>query len=186
MIQIAFVRLVHVWGRAPVCQKYWFEGYRPKLQGGTNFSGGTNNVLHREESKIRNIGAAIVRNTQRMRDLNLLVFVEAIFELPLTVKVSWKLMGGNSLWYVTILKSSMTTGDPSRSKDKSNSAFFLFFIFLFLTQNLDLPGIVSKLSIAKKGSLFYYFRLLTITFVSNISLKNLFNNSFFRKSQTTQ
>ena len=28
-----------------MCRKYWFEGYRPKPQGGTNFSGGTNNVL---------------------------------------------------------------------------------------------------------------------------------------------
>ena len=27
------------------CQKYWFERYRPEPQGGTNFSGGTNNAL---------------------------------------------------------------------------------------------------------------------------------------------
>ena len=33
MIQIAFVRVVHVWGRASVCRKYWFEEYRPKPQG---------------------------------------------------------------------------------------------------------------------------------------------------------
>ena len=39
MIQIAFVRLVHAWGRASVCRKYWFKGYRPKSQGGTKFSG---------------------------------------------------------------------------------------------------------------------------------------------------
>ena len=34
--------------------------------------------------KIINSGAAIIRNTQRMCYLNLLVFVEAIFERPLT------------------------------------------------------------------------------------------------------
>ena len=33
------------------------------------------------------VGAAIIRKTQRMRHLNLLVFVEAIFEPPLTVHV---------------------------------------------------------------------------------------------------
>ena len=37
--------------------------------------------------EIINIGAAIIRNTQRMRHLNLFVFVEAIFELPLTAKL---------------------------------------------------------------------------------------------------
>ena len=34
MIQIAFVRFVHSWGWTFVCRKYWFEGYRPKPQGG--------------------------------------------------------------------------------------------------------------------------------------------------------
>ena len=28
-----------------MCRNYWFEGYRPKRQGGTNFSRRTNNVL---------------------------------------------------------------------------------------------------------------------------------------------
>ena len=28
-----------------MCRKYWFEGYCPKPQGGTNFLWGTNNVL---------------------------------------------------------------------------------------------------------------------------------------------
>ena len=37
--------------------------------------------------EIINIGAAIIRNTQRMRHLNLFVFVEAIFEPPLTDKI---------------------------------------------------------------------------------------------------
>ena len=43
--------------------------------------------------EIINIGAAIIRNTQRMRHLNLFVFVEAIFEPPLTEKGAkyWKL-----------------------------------------------------------------------------------------------
>ena len=34
--------------------------------------------------EIVNIGVAIIRNTQRMRHLNLFLFVEAIFEPPLT------------------------------------------------------------------------------------------------------
>ena len=36
LIQIAFVRFVHVGGWTSVCRKYWFEGYHPKPQGGTN------------------------------------------------------------------------------------------------------------------------------------------------------
>ena len=36
------------------------------------------------ETEIINIGAAIIHNTQRMRRLNLFVFVQAIFEPPLT------------------------------------------------------------------------------------------------------
>ena len=43
--------------------------------------------------EIINIGATIIRNTQRMRHLNLFVFVEVIFEPPLTEKGAkyWKL-----------------------------------------------------------------------------------------------
>ena len=34
------------WDWISVCRKCWFEGYRLKPQAGTNFSEGTNNVLH--------------------------------------------------------------------------------------------------------------------------------------------
>ena len=40
--------------------------------------------------EIINIGAAIIRNTQRMHHLNLFVFFEAIFEPPLTVSIQFK------------------------------------------------------------------------------------------------
>ena len=38
---------------------------------------------------ITNIGAAIIRKTQRMRHLNLFVHVETIFEPPLIVGFPW-------------------------------------------------------------------------------------------------
>ena len=38
-----------------VCRKYWFEGYRPKPQGGTNFSRRTNNVLHAYDHKTESL-----------------------------------------------------------------------------------------------------------------------------------
>ena len=42
-------------------------------------------VEENENRKIINSGAAITRNKLRMRHLNLFVFVEAIFEPPLTL-----------------------------------------------------------------------------------------------------
>ena len=36
-----------------MCRKYWFKGYHPKPQGGTNFSGGTNNVLQFQMSLLQ-------------------------------------------------------------------------------------------------------------------------------------
>ena len=52
MIQIAFVRFVRAWDWISVFQKYWFEGYPPKPQSGTNFSRGMYYRCHLRMHKI--------------------------------------------------------------------------------------------------------------------------------------
>ena len=84
-----------------MCRKYWFEGYRPKPQGGTNFSGGTNNVL--QTSRMGNKDKTLKHRKKKRR-----IFHGSRFT---------KLSGTAQISTPSCLSSSSTTLNKSQHDD---------------------------------------------------------------------